>query len=258
MNISLTCFAVYTIEAILKLLGLGIVQYFGSFWNIFDFLVTTMGIMSLILEVLDIPLFYVIILRPLRLLTLFRMKKRFRDVFGTAVILMPRLTSAVIVLLLIYYFFGMVGMECFHTFNLINCCRNTSVEQYFKFEEGSGSNAYFYLNNFESLAFSGVTLFELTGKCVTITVFDRCDVCASFMTVVSHLFSAVVNNWYVIMEGYAITTNSDWSRLFFMTFYVFTMIVMTIIVAFILEAFLFRIQYKQFLTKNEGTQKSND
>ncbi len=64
-----------------------------------------------------------------------------------------------------------------------------------------------------------------------------------------------MNNWYVIMEGYAITTNSDWSRLFFMTFYVFTMIVITIIVAFILEAFLFRIQFKKFLTKAEG--KSN-
>ena len=41
-------------------------------------------------------------------------------------------------------------------------------------------------------------------------------------------------------------------RVFFMTFYVFTMIVMTIIVAFILEAFLFRIQYKEFLTKKDG------
>ena len=62
---------------------------------------------------------------------------------------------------------------------------------------------------------AGVTLFELT----------------------------VVNNWFIIMEGHAAVT-SDWSRIFFMTFYVVTMIVMTIIVAFILEAFLFRIQYK--------------
>ncbi len=62
----------------------------------------------------------------------------------------------------------------------------------------------------------------------------------------------VVNNWYVIMEGYAIATEKDWSRIFFMSFYVFTMIVITIIVAFILEAFLFRIQYKRFLTKAEG------
>ena len=63
----------------------------------------------------------------------------------------------------------------------------------------------------------------------------------------------VVNNWFVIMEGYAIATGSDWSRIFFMSFYIFTMIVMTIIVAFILEAFLFRIQFKAYLSKHEGT-----
>ena len=57
------------------------------------------------------------------------------------------------------------------------------------------------------------------------------------------------------MEGHAIASGNDWSRLFFMTFYVFTMIVMTIIVAFILEAFLFRIQYKQFLTKTDELKK---
>jgi two pore calcium channel protein 1 len=62
-----------------------------------------------------------------------------------------------------------------------------------------------------------------------------------------------VNNWYVIMEGYALTTKGgDWSRIFFMSFYVFSMVVVTIVVAFILEAFLFRIQYKRFLSKTEG------
>ena len=36
-----------------------------------------------------------------------------------------------------------------------------------------------------------------------------------------------------------------------MSFYLFTMVVINIIVAFILEAFLFRIQYKQRLSKEE-------
>ena len=155
-----------------------------------------------------------------RLLTLFRMKKRFRDVFGTAVILTPRLISAVIVLLLIYYFFAIIGMEVFGEDDLTNCCVNTSMEQFYS--EASGN--YYYLNNFQAMPLAGVTLFELT----------------------------VVNNWFIIMEGYAIYTGKEWSRSFFMIFYVFTMIVMTIIVAFILEAFLFRIQFKEFLTKNDG------
>ena len=80
------------------------------------------------------------------------MKRRFRDVFGTAVILMPRLLSAVIVLLLIYYFFAIIGMECFGPMDLKNCCVNTTVEQYYKWENGSDNNAYYYLNNFHTLA----------------------------------------------------------------------------------------------------------
>ena len=68
----------------------------------------------------------------------------------------------------------------------------------------------------------------------------------------------VVNNWYVIMDGYAFYTHEhnysahEWTRAYFMIFYIFTMIVMTIIVAFILEAFLFRIQFTEFLNKQEG------
>ena len=217
----------YTMEASLKLLGLGFAKYFSSYWNLFDFIVTVLGIISLILTFLNVPIYYIIILRPLRLITLFRMKKRFRDVFGTAVILFPRLTSAAIVLLLTYYFFGIIGMECFNNLPLKDCCVNTSVEEFYKYEDGSNSNSYYYLNTFNNMPEAGVTLFELT----------------------------VVNNWFITMEGHAIVTGTDWSRLFFMTFYVFTMIVMTIIVAFILEAFLFRIQYKSFLTKEEEKKK---
>ena len=56
----------YTLEATLKLLGLGLHGYFSSYWNIFDFSVTSLGILSLVLQILNIPLFYVVILRPLR------------------------------------------------------------------------------------------------------------------------------------------------------------------------------------------------
>ena len=72
-----------------------------------------------------------------RLLTLFRMKKRFRDVFGVTVILMPRLISAVVVLYLIYYFFAIIGMECFGHLSLENCCKNTTVEQFYANDTGN-------------------------------------------------------------------------------------------------------------------------
>ena len=48
---------------------------------------------------------------------------QFRDVFGTAVILLPHLVSTVIVLQLLYYFFAIIGMELFSSYDLLNCCR---------------------------------------------------------------------------------------------------------------------------------------
>ena len=96
---------------------------------------------------------------------------------------------------------------------------NTSVETQYNVDSGQG----YHLNNFQNLPQAYVTMFQLM----------------------------VVNNWHVIMEAYASVTGSDWSRIFFMSFYLFTMVVVTIIVAFILEAFLFRIEYKQKMNKDE-------
>ena len=64
------------------------------------------------------------------------MKRRFRDVFGVTIILLPRLISAIIVLYLIYYFFAIIGMECFGKLELINCCKNSTVEQFYKNDTG--------------------------------------------------------------------------------------------------------------------------
>lgn len=82
---------------------------------------------------------------------------------------------------------------------------------------------YYYLNTFSNIAVSAVTLFELT----------------------------VVNNWFIVMNGYA-AVDHPISRVYFIMFYLFTMIVLTIVVASILEAFRFRIQYKRQTSKRDG------
>ena len=46
-------------------------------------------------------------------------------------------------------------------------------------------------------------------------------------------------------------TGTEWSRLYFIMFYLCTLVAITIVVAAILEAFLFRIQYKKALRKDE-------
>ncbi|XP_046979764.1 two pore channel protein 1-like [Schistocerca americana] len=211
------------IEALLKILGLGVSQYFSSGWNSFDFSVTLATLCAVTLLTMFPWMVVLIFIRPLRLLRLFKLKKRYRDVFGTLVLLTPLMCSTAIVMLVLYYFFAIIGMELFAGYDMRNCCVNTTVEDFYKYSaNGSTALGYYYLNTFENLMKSSVTLFELT----------------------------VVNNWFILMNGYA-SVASPWSRIYFMLFYLSTMIVLTIVVASVLEAFRFRIQYKRQTTKRE-------
>ena len=46
------------------------------------------------------------------------------------------------------------------------------------------------------------------------------------------------------MDGYA-AEFTEWSRIYFMLFYLVTMVIMTVVVTYILEAFIFRMQYRK-------------
>lgn len=213
---SIVFVCVYSIEATIKILGKGPKEYFTNGWDVFDFLVTVVSLIGVLGQAYSDGFYYITVLRPFRLLRLFKIKRRYRDVLGTFFILMNRLTSLAIVIILVYYFFAIIGMEVFLNEDLKNCCKNTSVESYYAYSDDGIDQGYYYLNNFNNIFISGVTLFELT----------------------------VVNNWFIIMEGYAKHTG-EWSRVYFMSFYIVMMVVLNIVVAFILEMFLFRIAYRR-------------
>ncbi|XP_055080265.1 two pore channel protein 1 isoform X2 [Periophthalmus magnuspinnatus] len=214
---------IYGVEVLLKVTGLGPMAYFSSGWNLFDFSVTVFAFLGLIALAFDMePFYFIVILRPFQLLRLFKIKQRYRNVLDTMFELFPRMASLGLTLIIFYYSFAIVGMEFFADVVYPNCCNGSTVADSYRqinvtvgnktvLEEG-----YYYLNNFNNILSSFVTLFELT----------------------------VVNNWYITMEGITSMT-SHWSRLYFMTFYIVTMVVMTIIVAFILDAFVFRMNYSR-------------
>ncbi|XP_067935277.1 two pore channel protein 1-like [Watersipora subatra] len=211
--------AIYILEALLKILGLGPKAYFTDGWNLFDLIVTLVSVAGLVENIYHDTFFYFIILRPFRLIRIFKARRRYRDVLGTLFILADRLWSLVVTLVLLFYFYGIIGMECFSHLELLNCCQNsTAIAPYY-----ANSTGYYYLNNFDDIFKSGVTLFELL----------------------------VVNNWFIIMEGYAIMA-TEYSRIYFMTFYLITMVVMTVVVAFILEAFMFKIEYRHQTNENSS------
>lgn len=104
--------------------------------------------------------------------------------------------------------------------------RNTPVKEFYRyFVNDSSALGYYYLNTFDNLVASSITLFELT----------------------------VVNNWYIQMDAYAFTAGM-YTRIYFMIFYLVTMIVLTIVVSSFLEAFRFRIQYKKSTSKHDGNK----
>ncbi|KAM9810932.1 LOW QUALITY PROTEIN: two pore channel protein 1 [Neosynchiropus ocellatus] len=232
---------IYGVEVLLKLGGLGPMAYFSSGWNLFDFSVTVFAFLGLIALAFNMqPFYFIVVLRPLQLLRLFKIKQRYRNVLDTMFELLPRMASLGLTLIIFYYSFAIVGMEFFAGVVYPNCCkvplisldgsstlltlavsplRNSTVADSYRQAPGNTTDleeGYYYLNNFDNILRSFVTLFELT----------------------------VVNNWYITMEGVTSMT-SHWSRLYFMTFYIVTMVVMTIIVAFILDAFVFRMNYSR-------------
>nr|DBA22831.1 TPA: hypothetical protein GDO54_013826 [Pyxicephalus adspersus] len=212
---------IYGAEVLLKVTGLGPLEYFTSGWNLFDFSVTLLALLGLLALALNMkPFYFIVVLRPLQLLRLFKLKKRYRTVLDTMFELLPRMASLGLTLLIFYYSFSIVGMEFFSGVLRPNCCNTSTVADSYRFLNRTVENhtqiedGYYYLNNFDNILISFVTLFELT----------------------------VVNNWYIIMEGVTSQT-SHWARLYFMVFYIVTMVVLTIIVACILDAFVFRMNY---------------
>ncbi|XP_036382800.1 two pore calcium channel protein 1 isoform X1 [Megalops cyprinoides] len=212
---------IYGVEMLLKITGLGPLAYFSSGWNLFDFSVTLFAFLGLIALAFDMePFYFIVVLRPLQLLRLFKIKLRYRNVLDTMFELFPRMASLGLTLIIFYYSFAIVGMEFFADVVYPNCCNTSTVAASYRQVNITVGNrtvldeGYYYLNNFNNILSSFVTLFELT----------------------------VVNNWYITMEGVTSQT-THWSRLYFMTFYIVTMVVMTIIVAFILDAFVFRMNY---------------
>ncbi|XP_075754325.1 two pore channel protein 1 isoform X2 [Pelodiscus sinensis] len=218
-------------EVLLKIIGLGPIEYLSSVWNCFDFAVTLFAFLGLLAREFNMSFYFIVVLRLLQLLRIFKLKKRYRNVLDTMSELFPRMASLGLTLLIFYYSFAIVGMEVFSGVVYPNCCNMSTVADAYRWVNHTVGNktvveeGYYYLNNFDNILNSFVTLFEFT----------------------------VVNDWYIIMEGVTSQT-SHWSRLYFMIVYSVTKVVMTIIVAFILEAFVFRMNYTR---KNQDSEEEN-
>lgn len=119
---SILFLSLFAVESIIRILGLGMKQYLESGWNLYDLTVSTAALLGVLIIRWNPTWRLVVVFRPLRLIRLYKMKKRYRDVFGTLVILFPLLCSVFLVMLVAYYFFAIIGMELFSGYDMRNCC----------------------------------------------------------------------------------------------------------------------------------------
>lgn len=214
---------IFFAETALKCLVFSFKEYWHHRWNRFDLIVLLVSLCGLLNGSLGgHPFGWVIVLRVLRLMRLFEFKRRYRDMWQTLTyILLKRFVGMTCVVMILYYFFAIVGMELLGDYDLRNCCKNTSLESQFKYDNSTESAKY-YLNDFGDLVASYLTLFSMSSS----------------------------TYWLTTMSAYAIVSQNNWIRLFFALYYLCSIIVMNIVVAFILESFLFHIHYRNKMGDN--------
>nr|XP_008003008.2 two pore calcium channel protein 1 isoform X3 [Chlorocebus sabaeus] len=149
---------IYGVELFLKVAGLGPVEYLSSGWNLFDFSVTVFAFLGLLALALNMePFYFIVVLRPLQLLRLFKLKERYRNVLDTMFELLPRMASLGLTLLIFYYSFAIVGMEFFCGIVFPNCCNMSTVADAYRWRNHTVGNrtvveeGYYYLNNFDNI-----------------------------------------------------------------------------------------------------------
>eukprot|EP00040_Diaphanoeca_grandis_P034939 m.218307 g.218307 ORF g.218307 m.218307 type:complete len:822 (-) comp33264_c0_seq1:102-2567(-) len=240
-------FAVYATEVTLKMLCAGPRLYFSVNWNKFDFFVTCLSFIGIVVQEVANPgnasFVIIVFIRSLRLLRLIRIRKSFRSVVSGMGYMIPKMGRFVGALLIIFYVFAIIGMGAF-SFTVSKCsvysgtaCEVlTGTSQYncsgagailenqyncggeysapysltaplYPHNNGAG---YYQLNNFDNILYSYVTLFE----------------------------QMIVNNWFVAMNGHVYMVGEG-ARVFFMLFFLIAVLVCTnIVISFIVNSFM--------------------
>lgn len=152
VTLSIFIISFYVLELTLKIIASGVEKFFQSRWNCFDFTIILVSLLTLILfENGVIPRIStsVFALRSFRLLDLFRKTiARHRDILGPfAFIIIKRFASVTAVVLIVFYSFAILAMECFGSYELLDCCRNTTIEDYY----AKDGELFYYLNSFSDL-----------------------------------------------------------------------------------------------------------
>ena len=206
----------FVIEAVVKIIGFGFIDYISSGWNPFDFIVTGVSMIGHYIHPFGYSFGFFYIFRTFRILRTFEKTRRYEYIMGPFVfIIFRQMTHFSVIVFVVLFSFSIVGMELFAKTDLLN----PPPEDFSKIT----IEDFYRLHNFQ-------------------------DVASSFLSLLILTFTYL---WSFMMERYAKLV-STWTRVYFMSFYVISTVVLKIVVSSILEAFLFVMKCKRRLADIEG------
>ena len=135
--------AIFLVEAMVRLIAIGVTSYFKDYWNRFDFFVAIGSVLSIIITYnTEVKIYGTTILRSFRFLRLLRLLRRggkgLKHIFNTFEITLQSLANIGGLLLLLIYMYAIVGVIYFG-----DVMRNGNMTDYINFE--SFTNAFITL-----------------------------------------------------------------------------------------------------------------
>lgn len=213
----------YVLEATIKIVGFGFIDYIATGWNPFDFIVTGVSMIGHYIQPWGYSFGYFYLLRTFRILRFFDKTRRYQHIMGPFVFIMFRqMTHFSVIVFVVLFSFSILGMFLFADTDIANPPPSDAST--------ASIDDLYGLHNFQDIQRSFLTLFILSLTYMYAFMIDR----------------------YAKLVG-------PWSRVYFMSFYVISTIVMKIVISSILEAFLFVMKCKRRLTDiEEQTRVSRD
>ena len=106
---------IFTLEAILKITGLGFQFYWRDDWNKFDFIIVILSLVAVDENMLPIKATVFRVFRIARLFRMIKISKGLNQLFKTLVASIPSLANVGTLLLLLHFIYGVAGMEILNT-----------------------------------------------------------------------------------------------------------------------------------------------
>lgn len=203
ISLSFTCIYVLDVSAKICVFGCERFWYHNPFRHRFDLIVVysrfAAEVAFLVYRPSDTVIRFLVLVRIARSLRLISHVRPLQYIATLMMRLVPTYKQLGLLLLIVFYIYTTVGVQAFG--GVIN--KNSSALDGSDF----AANDYFALN-FNDFLSGMVTLFVLM----------------------------VVNNWYVIADGYLRATGTQWAAVFFVAFFVTTnLVILNILIALILD-----------------------